>query len=100
MAKNTETVKLNAPTKIGGVWHETGDTVEVYPFQRRHLIAYGGYVNGSVEDMASGGEKQAGALEVLKRADKRSDVDGGVWSVDRVFEENDASSGPSAAKGK
>ncbi len=100
MAKNTETVKLNAPTKIGGVWHETGDSVEVYPFQRRHLIAYGGYVNGSVEDMASDGEKDAGALEVFKKADNRSDIDGGVWSVDRVFEENDTSSGSSASKAK
>ncbi len=93
---NKESVKLNSPTKIGGAWHKAGDTVEVYPFQRRHLIAYGGYVNGSVEDMASDGEKEAGALEVLKRADRRSDIDGGVWSVDRVFEENDTSSEPSS----
>lgn len=97
---NKESVKLNAPTKIGGAWHEAGDSVEVYPFQRRHLVAYGGYVNGSVEDMASDGEKAAGALEVLKKADKRSDIDGGVWSVDRVFEENDTSAKPSASKAK
>lgn len=90
MAKNNnkESVKLNRPTKISGGWHDTDDSVEVYPFQRRHLID-SGYVHGTVEDIASDGEKDAGALEVFKKADKRDDIDGGVFSVDRVFEEND-----------
>lgn len=100
MAKsNKETVKLNRPTKIGGAWVD--ESAEVYPFQRRHLVD-AGYVNGGVEDIASDGEKQAGALEVLKKADKRSDVE--PWSVDRVFAENDTASEspsePRSSRGK
>lgn len=83
-SKNTESVKLNRPTLIGGQWVD--GNANAYPFQRRHLID-GGYVNGGVEDIASEGEKAAGALEVLKKADKRNDID--PWSTDRVFAEND-----------
>ncbi len=98
MANHKETVTLNSPTKIGGAWHEAGDSVEVYPFQRRHLVAYGGYVSGGPEDMASDGEKDAGALEVFKKADKREDLDGGIWSVDRVFAENDTASSEESSR--
>ena len=94
MPKNTESVKLNRATKIGGAW--TDGNVEVYPFQKRHLVD-AGYVNGTPEDIASDGEKAAGALEVLKSADERTDIDGGPWSTDRVFAENDAQP---ARKGK
>lgn len=87
-SKNRESVKLNRPTKISGGWQETGDSVEVYPFQRRHLVD-AGYVNGGLEDIASEGEKESGALEVLKPASKRNDIDGGVFSVDGAFAEND-----------
>lgn len=93
MAKNTESVKLNRPTKIGGAWAD--GSAEVYPFQRRHLVD-AGYVNGGPGDIASDGEKAAGALEVLKSPSSRSDIDGGAFSVDKVFAEND----PVPPKGK
>ena len=85
-SKNTESVKLNRPTTISGAW--TKGNAQVYPFQKRHLVD-AGYVNGTVEDIASDGEKAAGALEVLKKAENRNDIDGGAWSTDRVFAEND-----------
>ncbi len=34
-----------------------------------------------------------------KKADKRDDVDGGIWSVDRVFEENDTASSEGSSEG-
>ena len=85
MPKNTESVKLNRPTLIKGEWTDKAD---VYPFQKRHLVD-AGYVSGSYEDIASEGEKKAGALNVLKKAEDRDDLDGGVWSVDRAYAEND-----------
>lgn len=89
-SKNTESAKLSRPTLITGGWVD--GNVEVYPFQRRHMVD-AGYVNGNVEDIASEGEKDAGALEVLKKAEDRKDIDGGAWSVDRVFNENDVGQG-------
>ncbi len=77
-----ESVELSRPTLIGGSWVD-GD-VEVYAFQRRHLID-GGYANGSVEDIASEAEKEVGALNALKHPEDRDDVD--VWSVERAHEE-------------
>lgn len=94
MASNKEAVKLTGPTKIAGRWHEAGDSVDVYPFQRRHMIQ-GGYAEGGVDKVFSEGEKDAGAMEVLKRASDR-DVD--VWSVDKVFAENDEGSSSSDPK--
>lgn len=43
-----ETVQLIAPTRIAGTMHEAGNFVEVYPFEKRNLIA-GGYVKGAAE---------------------------------------------------
>ncbi len=40
------TVQLIAPTRIAGAMYEAGDSVEVFPFQERDLIA-GGYVKGT-----------------------------------------------------
>lgn len=78
------TVQLIAPTRIAGTMHEAGDFVEVYPFERRSLIA-GGYVEGDTEDVATEGEKAAGALNVLKKAEERDDVD--EWTIERAHKE-------------
>ena len=80
-----ESVEIKRPTLIGGGWVEQGDSVEVYPFQRRHMVASGEAEGKFPEDIASDGEKDAGALNVLKRANKRDDVD--VWSVERAHKE-------------
>lgn len=79
-----QSVKLERPTLIQGGWMEKGDSVEVYPFQKRHMVE-AGFATGGVEDIASPGEKEVGALNVLKRADERDDID--VWSVQRAHEE-------------
>jgi hypothetical protein len=78
------TVELIAPTRIAGVPHEAGDFVEVYPFEKRSLIA-SGYVKGDEEDMATEGEKAVGALNVLKKAEDRDDVD--EWTIERAHKE-------------
>lgn len=86
-ALSTESVTLAVPTLIGGTWHEAGDEVEVAPFQRRHLIHYGGYAEGNRfgDEVFSEGEKEQNAPEVLKRASDREDME--VWSIERAFEE-------------
>lgn len=88
MAKQNEnqrqSVKLERPTLVQGGWMEQGDSVEVYPFQKRHMVE-AGFVKGGGEDIASPGEKEVGALDVLKRADERDDID--VWSAQRAHEE-------------
>ncbi len=80
-----ESVEVRRPTLIGGGWVEQGDSVEVYPFQKRHMVDAGLAEGKFPEDVASDGEKDAGALDILKRADKRDDVD--VWSVERAHKE-------------
>jgi hypothetical protein len=81
--RETRTVKV--PTLIQGKWLEKGDEVEIYPFQRRHFVE-GGYVEGDVpEEVASEPEKEAGALNSLKRADERDDVE--PWSPQKSHEE-------------
>ncbi len=84
--KNTEmeSVTLSGPTKITGGWYETGDTVEVYPFQKRHMVD-GGYVEGQVADIFSDGEKEQDAENVLKKASERDDME--VLSFDKIHEE-------------
>lgn len=87
MAKKSaemESVKLTGPTKITGGWYETGDTVEVYPFQKRHMVD-GGYVEGQVTDIFSPGEKEQGAENVLKKASERDDIE--VLTVEKIHEE-------------
>ena len=84
MPKGTVNVKLTRPDLVGGSSLETEDTVEVYPFQKRHMVESGS-VNGGVEDIASPAEKEAGALNVLKKASDRDDID--PWSVQRAYEE-------------
>ena len=84
MPKGTVNVKLTRPDLVGGSSLEAGDSVEVYPFQKRHMVEAGS-VNGTVEDIASPAEKEAGALNVLKPASQRDDID--PWSVRRAFEE-------------
>jgi len=79
-----ETVQLIAPTRIAGTMHEAGDFVEVYPFEKRDLIA-GGYVKGDIENIASEGGKAAGSLNVLKKAKDRDDVD--AWAIERAHKE-------------
>lgn len=92
MAKNTESVKLTGPTRISGGPVDAGDSVKVYPFQKRQMV-FNGQAEGSIQDAFSPGEIESGAPNVLKRASERDDVDGGVWSVDRVYEENDIGQG-------
>ncbi len=84
MPKNTERVTLTGPERIAGSRVEAGDSVEVYPFQKRHMVQAGS-VAGGVEDIASDGEKQAGALNALKRQEDRDDVE--VWTVQKAHEE-------------
>lgn len=84
MPKGTVNVKLERADKVGGSNLEAGDSVEVYPFQKRHMVESGS-VGGSVEDIASPAEKEAGALNVLKKAEDRDDID--PWSVQRAYEE-------------
>ncbi len=79
-----ESVTLSGPTKITGVWHEAGDTVDVYPFQRRHMVD-GGYAEGGAEDIFSPGEKEQGAENVLKKASERDDIE--VLSFEEIHEE-------------
>ena len=107
-----ETVQIQGTDRIAGTQVQSGDSVDVYPFQRRHMVAAGS-VAGSIEDIASESEKDAYALEVLKRPENRSDIE--PWSVQKTFEENDvapvepaeepaakqqSSSSSSAGKGK
>ncbi len=87
MAKKSaemESVKLTGPTLITGGWHETGSTVEVYPFQKRHMVD-GGYAEGQVADIFSPGEKEQGAENVLKKASERDDIE--VLTVEKIHEE-------------
>jgi hypothetical protein len=79
-----ESVKLQRPDRVAGSALQAGDKVEVYPFQRRHMVEAGS-VTGGIEDIASEGEKAAGALNVLKRGEERDDID--PWSVQRAHEE-------------
>lgn len=81
---NYESVKLKFGTLVQGEWHDEGASVEVQDFQKRHLVA-GGYVDGKVEDIASQGEKDQGALNVLKKASERDDID--PWSIERAHRE-------------
>ncbi len=81
---NYESVKLKFGTLVQGEWHDEGDSVAVQDFQKRHLVA-GGYVDGGLEDIASQGEKDQGALNVLKKADQRDDID--PWSIERAHRE-------------
>ena len=79
-----ESVTLKGPDRIAGSAVQAGDSVEVYPFQRRHMVAAGS-VEGTMEDIASEAEKEANALEVLKKPEERDDID--VWSVERAHKE-------------
>jgi hypothetical protein len=89
-------VTVKTPTLIRGQWFEKGDEVEVYPFQKRHLV-HGGYVEGEYpEDVASDAEKEAGALNSLKRQDERDDVE--PWTVEKAHEEGYGYSEPQDAE--
>ena len=97
MPKGTVNVKLTRPDKVGGSSLGAGDSVEVYPFQKRHMVEAGS-VNGGVEDIASPAEKEAGALNVLKKASERDDID--PWSVQRAYEEGYGFGEQAQSKGK
>lgn len=75
MPKDYEKATLKRPTLVQGAWKETGDEVEVAPFQKRHFVEHG-YAEGKVpEDIVSPGEEEQGALNAFKKAAERDDVD-------------------------
>lgn len=57
-----ESVTLKQGTRISGAPYEPGDSVEVYAFEKRHLVA-NNYAEGSLEDTASPAEIEQGNLE-------------------------------------
>ncbi len=81
-----ESVEFKQPTRISGAPVETGDSVEVYPFQRRHLIA-ANLVEGDLEDIASEAEKAQGNLEILKPLSER---EGEYYTDEDLWEMGDA----------
>ncbi len=86
-----ESVTLKRGTLIGGDWYDAGDSVDVYPFQKRHLVG-GNYVEGSVYEEFSPGEMAHGADNVLKKAEDRNDMDVAP-SVDEMFNQHDVGQG-------
>ncbi len=81
-----ESVELKQPTRISGASVETGDSVDVYPFERRHMVA-ANLVEGGLEDIASEAEKGQGNLEILKPLDER---EGEYYSLEDLWERGDA----------
>jgi hypothetical protein len=90
-----ESVTFTRPTHVSGAFVEQGESYEVYPFQRRHMVE-AGHVEGGYEQIASDGEQEAGALNVLKRADERDDID--VWTVEKAHREGYGYGDPSDAE--
>ncbi len=86
-----ESVNLKRSTLIGGEWHAAESSVDVYPYQKRHLVG-GGYVEGPIADEFSPGEKAHGAPNVLKNSDDRDDMEVAP-SVDEMFNEYDVGQG-------
>lgn len=62
---DAQSAELRHSTRISGAPVDAGDSVDVYPFEKRHLVS-AGLAEGGVEDMASPGEIEQGNLEVLK----------------------------------
>jgi hypothetical protein len=87
-----ESVTLKRATLIGGRWYDAEDSVDVFPFQKRHLIAYGNYVEGPVDDEFGPGEKAHGAPNVLKKPEDRDDMEVAL-TVDEMFEKYDVGQG-------
>jgi hypothetical protein len=87
-----ESVTLKRATLIGGRWYDAEDSVDVFPFQKRHLIAYGNYVEGPVDDEFGPGELAHGAPNVLKKPEDRDDIDVAL-TVDEMFEKYDVGQG-------
>jgi hypothetical protein len=81
-----ESVTLKQPTRIGGAALEAGDSVDVYPFERRHMVA-ANLVEGGLEDIASEAEKGQGNLEILKKIEDR---EGRYYSMEELWEKGDA----------
>ncbi len=81
-----ESVEFKQPTRISGAPVEIGDSAEVYPFQRRHLVA-ANLVEGGVEDIASEAEKGQGNLEILTPLSER---EGEYYSDHELWEMGDA----------
>jgi hypothetical protein len=81
-----EEVELKRPTLVNGEWVRAGDSREVYPFQRRHMVD-AGHVEGDVEDIASEAEKAQGNLEVLKHPEDR---EGHYYTEEELWERGDA----------
>jgi hypothetical protein len=85
MAKNREVqdngelvdVEFRRPTTVGGVYQPTGSTAEVAAFQKRHLVD-AGYVDGTIEDIASPAEIEQGCLDVLKADEREPEYDAPV----------------------
>lgn len=65
-----ESVELSQPTVVAGNQQWRGDSVEVAPFQRRHLV-WGGYAEGGFEEFASEAEKAQGNEDALLRPEDR-----------------------------
>ncbi len=86
-----ESVNLKRSTLIGGEWHAAESSVDVYPYQKRHLVG-GGYVEGPIADEFSPGEKAHGAPNVLKKAESRDDIDGHM-TLDEAFDKYDVGQG-------
>lgn len=62
---DAQSAEFRQSTRISGAPVEAGDSLDVYPFEKRHLVA-AGLAEGSLEDTASPAEKEQGNLEVLK----------------------------------
>lgn len=88
-----ESVELKRPTLVSGELVYDGDSRDVYPFERRHMVD-AGYVEGDVEDIASEAEKAQGNLEVLKRPEDR---EGKYYTAEELWERGDATSNPDHA---
>ena len=89
-----EAVELQKPTRISGAPLEQGESVDVYPFERRHMVD-AGLVAGGVEDIASEAEKGQGNLEVLKPLSQR---EGEYYALDDLWARGDATSQPEHAE--
>ena len=61
-----ESIELKQSTLVSGAHHEAGESVTVYPFERRHLVS-NNYANGGLEDIASPAEIEQGNLEIFLR---------------------------------
>ncbi len=81
-----ESVEFKHSTRISGGLVEAGDSRDVYPFERRHLVA-ANLVEGGIEDMASEAEKGQGNLEVLKPLSER---EGHYYTTEELWEMGDA----------